>query len=98
MGNYRVNIGLYDGYELTGEELISNIMSYKDGNIDLLDKLVKANIKLVLSISNRYGNRKENARFKLTSKLLIAFIKPIQPTWNISSIFSFLLPYLLEIG
>ena len=37
------------------------LKEYKEGRNELLDELVKSNIKLVLSITNRYNNRKESA-------------------------------------
>lgn len=60
MGNYRVNIDSYDHYEMNSDDFINTLKLYKNGDIDLLDKLVKANIKLVLSICNRYSNKKES--------------------------------------
>ena len=60
MASYRVNIDVCDGYELSGDSLINTIIEYRNVKKELLDNLVKANIKLVLSISNRYSNRKES--------------------------------------
>ena len=60
MVSYRVNIDAYDGYELLYDDFVRTMNEYRAGNIDLLDVLVKANIKLVLAISNRYSNRKES--------------------------------------
>lgn len=60
MVSYRVNIDVFDGDELLYDDFVRIMIEYKSGNIDLLDVLVKANIKLVLAISNRYSNRKES--------------------------------------
>ena len=60
MGSYRVNIDSYDNYEMNSDVLMDTLKLYKNGDKDLLDKLVKANIKLVLSICNRYSNKKES--------------------------------------
>jgi len=60
LSSYRVNIDSYDHYDMNSDDFMAVLGSYKNGDSELLDRLVKANIKLVLSICNRYSNRKEN--------------------------------------
>ena len=45
---------------LTNEEMIELFKKYKNGDIEAKDKLIKGNLKLVLSILKKYTNRCDN--------------------------------------
>ncbi|MEG1142349.1 MAG: SigB/SigF/SigG family RNA polymerase sigma factor [Clostridia bacterium] len=61
--NYKVEINGIDTSKLpkvSGKEQLEIIKRYKDGEVELKDKIIECNLRLVLSIVKKFNNRGEN--------------------------------------
>ena len=63
MSKYKVNINGVDTSNLivlSKEEMETLLKEYKNGNLDAKEKIINGNLKLVLSIINKYNNGKND--------------------------------------